>query len=238
MPLTIGTWNVFHGSVPGNPAGTGPLDRMRSFAAYASTFAGGGMVDVLCFQEVPQAVINSATSMAQLTATGYAALSLAQEYPTGVAPANNSTDGYVVLYNPARLRPDPADAQLAFANSAAFMQGAAQGRPPVEIKLTSQANGAAVTIVNWHNEAGAPAVGAIVGLHNTYIGRSGNVVIAGDFNVGAVALKNPAFPGWNAVYNGLDFILTNTDAIQDMGAAAFVSDVHTGFCTTLNSINI
>jgi len=239
MPLTIATWNVFRGDI----AGKSPLDRMVSFAVYSKTSDAGSPVDVICYQEVPRTVVTNRAGIAALAATGYAVLAIPQEYPGRAGnppPFSQSGLGYIVLYNPARMQPDPAWDQLRFLQPANFMVGIAQGRPPVAVMFQSVANPARkVMVSNWHNEV-LPALGnpGITGLHNTFINAPGPVVIAGDFNVPPSALAKPVLPGWTAVYNSVDYILTEGSQIQDMKTTPFRSDVHTAFTVRISSIHM
>ncbi|SEH28502.1 endonuclease/exonuclease/phosphatase family protein [Magnetospirillum fulvum] len=214
MPLRIANWNVYNGTL----AGMTPDARMTAFAAYCATVN----VDVIGFQEVP-------TGALAIAAPGWTTLSMNSEYPptpANPAPASATTVGYVVLYNAARVVPTTA---LDFLMPTNFvpLRGAAQSRPPVACSIRNVANTANCRFSVWHNEAGARATLSMAGLHNTYIGTATTDVIVGDFNVPAqTALRNPFFPGWNAVTDNLDAILSNV-GVQDVAIPApFKSDVH------------
>lgn len=229
MALRVASWNVYHGAING----VTPQARMTNFAAYCWGLA--QRVDIISFQEVPIAMMANLPNV--VNGTGYNYLRAAGEYPAyppGLPPATNMLgDGYAVLYNPARITPVgiAAGGALPFIAPANFRipGGLSQGRPPVGCDFQRTGNAAAVFhFADWHNETGAWADPAVVGLHNSYVPLGGNSVIAGDFNVQAAALGAPRFPGWNAIYNNVDFILTNraVAAVEPALIGNYVSDAH------------
>ncbi|MCW2239951.1 endonuclease/exonuclease/phosphatase family protein [Azospirillum canadense] len=229
MALRVASWNVYHGAING----VQPQTRMTNFAAYCWGLA--PRVDIISFQEVPIAMMGNLPNV--VNGTGYNYLRAAGEYPAyppGLAPATNKLgDGYAVLYNPTRVAPVgiAARGDMPFINAANFKitEGQSQGRPPVGCVFQRTGDPTVqFNFADWHNETGAWADPAIVGLHNTYVPLAADSVIAGDFNVKAAALAASRFPRWDAVYNNVDFILTNRTvaAVEPPLIGNYVSDAH------------
>ncbi len=227
MALRVANWNVFHGTINN----VTPQTRMTNFAAYCWALA--PQADIIAFQEVPAAAITNMAAV--VNGTGYQFLTIGSEYPPSPPPpASTTSDGYAVLYNPARVAPTGA---LAFFQRQNFQVGVSQGRPPVVTTFNRTGNPAAsVRFADWHNETGVWAQSGITGLHNSFIQLGGYSVIAGDFNVQASALQNPVFPNWDSVYNSVDFILSNrtTTAVAPPNIGTFLSDVHYAIIADVN----
>lgn len=225
MPLRVANWNVYHGTI--TATGSTPQGRMSAFATYCA----GLNVDIIGFQEVPAALMSAAAMNAIVGISGYTWMTYNSEYPPrppNPAPASSTSDGYAVFYRAARATP-VGGALLGMIDPANFRPGTAQCRPPVGCLFQNAAGTQTCQFSTWHNEAGSLAPLTMVGLHNTFINAAGQQIVTGDFNVPAqIALKNPFFPGWNAVTDNLDAILSKS-SVQDVALAApapFKSDVH------------
>lgn len=228
-PLRVATWNVFHGNL-------GVQTAAQRIAAFAQRAWGLG-THIVAYQEVPQALLGNAGFLNGIQAnTGYQWLTVGSEYPPrppAPPPANQSADGYLILYAGGAVAPNGLPV---FFQPQHFIQGIAQARPPVYVDFTSQATGAHMNFLTWHNEA-APMAQAQVDTLSALVGRAaGYWTVAGDLNVLAAGVANPRFPGWSGIDHFLDFILANVQvAGVEYGPPWFVSDAnHTAIVGDVN----
>lgn len=246
--MRVLSWNIYHGTLNGITPG----QRIGQIC----TLAMANGVDVICLQEVPQALLDATVPFGPVTAAapvvanfpagftgGFAALQCLREtVPGPPAPATETADGYLILY---RLGTFVGHQNFQYFAPASFVGPAGSRlRAPVEIEL--QANvGTSYRVMNWHAEVG-PSAGWSLQILSALLGNAQHqvmaTVVAGDFNVrgdfGSVFGQQANFVNWDNIVasypgaagqtiGGLDHILTSTPAAIALGAQLnFTSDAY------------
>ena len=176
-------------------------------------------VDVICLQEIPQAILDGTVNFGTpapgvpiLTALNAGVAGWAAYYSVRQALRENNpnnpnsavtTDGYLVFYRNATFAGNGTFGYYQ-ANSFVDLTGAYL-RPPVYIDLNLAAGGV-VRVMNWHANTGGPQVASAVSVLNASLGNAHGqprpTLVLGDFNYGG-PLNNlfagiaPPFPNWD-----------------------------------------
>jgi GH18 family chitinase len=195
--MRIATWNVYHGNLQagidpyGNqrPAST-TEDRVRELVNYGYQ----NNIDLIAFQEIPQSILNNPNHHVFTTTianTNYHYVIVNSEYPprpniNAPAPASATTDGYLILYNPAvfNLLNNAAGTQWEFFQPQSFLQGLSQARPPVRLQFQMTTTDTLFNFLTWHTEPQQHfASNYVQTAYNLLTQQGGNWIIAGDLNI-------------------------------------------------------
>lgn len=223
MPIRVATWNVYYGVVNGETA----LQRIQRFI-------NNSLFDIAVFQEVPQALLPIAGNLN--LPPNIAVVTMDTEYPPGTTPNSVSAVCYLIVFNTLRVTLVPNTLPFFFQPQAFVIGNNVQGRPPVQIQFVEVGTNTAFNVLTWHNE-----IGGIATLLNDVLGHgvnnqvAGLWIIAADLNVNANAIANPNYNGLRAVHNGVDYIITNANAIQNgICDDDYTSDAHLAVFATIN----
>jgi hypothetical protein len=153
------------------------------------TFGVQNNIGLITFQEMPQSVLNNPnhpilTNIRNRSNYDYVIVN--REYPQGGAPASATSDGYLILYNPAvfTLQNIAPGIQWQYFQPQLFLQGVAQARPPVQLRFQNRANGDVFDFLTWHTEPQRPLARTYVqNAFNRLSQQGGNWILAGDLNI-------------------------------------------------------
>jgi hypothetical protein len=190
--VRIATWNVFHGDLQnGNdPAYNQP--RLRLLEDRVNELVNFGVqnnIGLITFQEMPQSVLNNPNDpiLTNIRNSNYDYVIVNGEYPQGRAPASTTSDGYLILYNPAvfTLQNIAPGVQWEYFQPQLFLQGIAQARPPVRLRFQNRgANRDVFDFLTWHTEPqSAFAITYVQNAFNQLSQQQGNWILAGDLNI-------------------------------------------------------
>ncbi len=238
MPITILTWNVYHGNIAGNPPGMQtPMQRISMIANICDV----NNIDIICLQEIPGGLLDPLVRFgvpapgspipAGLPANvlaDYTILQALSENNSNTPQATPTNDGYLILYRTA-VFPGLVNFDYFEEDDFKNLIGAFL-RPPVEVQLTDVA-GNTIHVMNWHAEADGGGAGWSLEILNSFIDNLMTgppyTIVAGDFNVrgdfGTVFGGQANFTNFDNVFatypgaagntiSGLDHILVNGNA--------------------------
>jgi hypothetical protein len=194
--VRIATWNVYHGNLAnGNDPEQYPrLPRLVDRVNQLVNFGVQNNIGLIAFQEIPRSVWNDPTHEIFTNIRNnshYAYVIVNGEYPNAPpapAPASATSDGYLILYNPAVLTVQNIGPnnhpEWQYFQHLEFDQGGSQPRPPVQLQFQNRATGTVFDFLTWHNEAQPAFARTYVETALDLLSRQpGNWILAGDLNI-------------------------------------------------------